>query len=184
MRKHSKVIAAGMVAIATLGLGGVNAAWTDSASTEVQDLSTGSGTISLSAGDLRDTISSSEADLVPGDVVTRTVTVKSDTTYTLATVAMSVVATGDEELLDGSGNSVGQLLAKVTRTGDDTVLFNGAAKDMAAANIGGAVLGGAGAETELEVEITFPATAENEYKGKAAHFDYTFTATQRAGQAR
>lgn len=189
---RKKLVAAGAASLFGLGaFAGVGqfATWTDSVSTEAQNLTAGTGTISLSDGNLRQSVNSSASDIVPGDVITREVTVLSTTSYDLATVALDVDVTGDTELLDGTPNAAAALQAKVERLDGsgavEATLFDGAAKDMASANIGGAVLTAAGvSETDLRVTITFPSTADNAAKGKAAHFVYNFIATQRAGMAR
>lgn len=182
MHKHLKVAVAGALVLSLAGLGGVSSVWTEQASTEVQNLETGSGALSLSDGDLRTTAESSATDLVPGDIVTRTVTVKSDTTYALSKVALNITKTGDAELLDGTPNAVAALQMEITNAAND-VLYSGAAKDAAVADIGGNVLNGGGGETALTVKITFPASSDNASKAKSAHFTYVFTGTQRDGVA-
>lgn len=174
----SVALVAGAAVVAGLGTFG---AWTSSTAAEQQ---VDAGKIELT-DDKNGTLSAPVADVLPGDTIDRTITLtRAEDSEKFASVALNRAAPVSSELVtdtnglkvtidlvnDGQGavNLVNNqpLVGNTDNLTQVTQLLNN------------------GQDAKLRIRFSLPENAPNTLQGKSATAKFTFTALQRAGQAR
>ncbi len=173
LRNALAVFALGLLALAAM-TGGTNAGFT--ATTMNPSNVLGTATLSLTndkpnAGDLV-----SVTNLVPGDTVSRAVTITNTGTAPF-TYGGAAVNTGASSVL--WTDAVKGIQVSVKRGA--TSLYSGALKDLAIA--ASATIAPLSTDT-LTFGFSLPATADNTFQGLTQTFTITYTATQLPGSAR
>lgn len=197
-RTNKLLLTLGSVGVAASIAGaGTWATFTDT-DTATQDVS--AGTVALNLGTT--SFSTAIDDLAPGDTVQKAFTMDNDGSLDFGQVELVSTtdnATGDDrDLFDGSPAPADALQVKVERcdagwtvgTGGLLECADGALAVLAETEASGAsgVLSNlaleAGASNDLVATYWLPVNADNEVQGDSGTLTFTFTATQRAGQAR
>ncbi|MBJ7452194.1 MAG: hypothetical protein JHC71_08940 [Blastococcus sp.] len=176
-------------AAAVAGMGTFGS-FTDSTTPVATTISSGTVSIDLTKAS---TLDFAAADLIPGDSVTRTYTLKNDGSSDLGTVNLASAATTSSILTSDAVNglqlSVKSCAVAWTQTGNAFTCGSGEKALLApvpAVNNG--TLNGpaalvAGKSDNLAITYALPVGAGNEFQGKQAAFSLTFTATQRTAPA-
>ncbi|MBU6423875.1 MAG: M73 family metallopeptidase, partial [Chloroflexi bacterium] len=172
LRNALAVFALGLLALAAM-TGGTNAGFT--ATTMNPSNVLGTATLSLTndkpnAGDLV-----SVTNLVPGDTVSRTVTITNTGTVGFTYVAAAVPEI-NSVLWTDSGNGL-----QVTAKRGATVLYTGALKGLA---IPASTTIAPSAIDSLTFDFSLPSSGDNTLQGITQKFTITYTATQLPGSAR
>ncbi len=150
-----------------------------------------SGTVSIDLAKAS-TLEFTAGDLIPGDSVTRTFTLKNDGSSDLGSISLASTATTSSVLTTnqtlGLQLAVKSCAVPYTQSGNsfscasgEKTLLSGAAVNNVALN-GPASLA-AGKSDNLAISYSLPLSAGNEFQGKQAAFSLTFTATQRTAPA-
>lgn len=176
-------------AAAVAGMGTFGS-FTDSTTPVATTISSGTVSIDLTKAS---TLDFAAADLIPGDSVTRTYTLKNDGSSDLGTVNLASAATTSSILTSDAVNglqlSVRSCAVAWTQTGnaftcgsgEKTLLASGAAVKTAPLTAPASLT--AGGFDNLAITYALPLAAGNEFQGKQAAFSLTFTATQRTAPA-
>jgi hypothetical protein len=176
-------------AAAVAGMGTFGS-FTDSTTPVATTISSGTVSIDLTKAS---TLDFAAADLIPGDSVTRTFTLKNDGSSALGTVDLASVATTGSilttDLVNGLQLSVKSCPVAWTQSGNSftcasgekTLLVSGPAVRTGTLNGPASLV--AGQSDNLAISYALPTTAGNEFQGKQAAFSLTFTATQRTAPA-
>ncbi|TYP82797.1 TasA family protein [Blastococcus xanthinilyticus] len=180
-------------AAAVAGMGTFGS-FTDSTSV---DTTITSGTVSIDLTQPAAAIPVTTAGFVPGDSLTRAVTLKNDGNTGLASVGLSATNTTSSVLTNGTANGL-QLTVKScdvawVQGGTDAARTYTCASGekqlstgpvLAAANLGALKSLSAGGSDNLVFSISLPTAADNAFQGKTATLRLTFTGTQATGTAR
>ncbi|WP_240371780.1 CalY family protein [Anoxybacteroides rupiense] len=152
-------------------LGETNALFTDEATSPNNHLTTATLDVSVSPAPIFNV-----SNLVPGDVVVRTVTVQNDGTVPFS---YSIQASSNNSLL-WTDQTNGLQLSIVDGT---TTYFNGAISDL---NVhqGPNLLLPPGEKDDLQFTISFPVTADNTFQNLAETIVFTIQAIQLPGTSR
>ncbi|NEK59162.1 hypothetical protein GCU56_22885 [Geodermatophilus sabuli] len=180
-------------AVAGLGTFGT---FTDSTTPISAEVKAGSVDIDLAQGAV--TIPATTADFVPGDSLSRTVTLSNKGTSALSMVSLGVTAPVSSVLNTDITNGL-QLTLKSctvawtqggTATAPTYTCVGGTEKTFGAGPVVGTFgmaaansLNPAGVD-HLVFTVTLPTTADNTFQGKTSKLELTFSGTQRAGTAR
>ncbi len=151
-----------------------------------------SGTVSIDLAKAS-TLDFAATDLIPGDSVTRTYTLKNDGSSDLGTISLTSAATTSSILTTDVTNGL-QLSVKscpvawtqsgnsfTCASGEKTLLSSGPAVSTGTLNAPASLA--AGKSDNLAITYALPTAAGNEFQGKQAAFSLTFTATQRTAPA-
>jgi hypothetical protein len=169
---------------------GTFGSFTDSTTPVATTISSGTVSIDLTKAS---TLDFAAADLIPGDSVTRTYTLKNDGSSDLGTINLASAATTSSILTSDAVNglqlSVRSCAVAWTETGnaftcgsgEKTLLASGAAVRTAPLTAPASLT--AGQSDNLAITYALPLAAGNEFQGKQAAFSLTFTATQRTAPA-
>ncbi|RBY75578.1 hypothetical protein DQ239_15950 [Blastococcus sp. TF02-09] len=151
-----------------------------------------SGTVSIDLAKAS-TLDFAAADLIPGDSVTRTYTLKNDGSSDLGTISLASAATTSSvlttDVINGLQLSVRSCPVAWTQSGnaftcasgEKTLLTSGPAVSTGTLNAPASLV--AGKSDNLAMTYALPLSAGNEFQGKQAAFSLTFTATQRTAPA-
>jgi hypothetical protein len=151
-----------------------------------------SGTVSIDLAKAS-TLDFAAADLIPGDSVTRTFTLKNDGSSDLGTINLGSAATTSSilttDVVNGLQLSVRSCAVAWTQSGngftcasdEKTLLAPVAAVNNGTLNAPASLV--AGQSDNLAISYGLPVSAGNEFQGKKAAFSLTFTATQRTAPA-
>lgn len=180
-------------AAAVAGLGTFGS-FTDSTSV---DTTISSGTVSIDLTQPAAAIPVTTANFVPGDSLTRAVTLKNDGSTGLASVGISATDATSSVLTDGTANGL-QLTVRscdvawvqggtetartYTCSSGEKQLSTGPV--LKAADLPGLKSLTAGGSDHLVFSISLPTAADNAFQGKTATLRLTFTGTQATGTAR
>ncbi|MDT0278130.1 TasA family protein [Blastococcus goldschmidtiae] len=175
-------------AAAVAGMGTFGS-FTDSTTPVATTISSGTVSIDLAQASTLDFVA---GDLIPGDSVTRTFTLKNDGGSDLASINLASVATTSSVLTTDTTNGL-QLAVKscpvawtqsgtsfTCASGEQTLLSGSAVNNRALTAPASLV---AGQSDNLAISYSLPTSAGNEFQGKQAAFSLTFTATQRTAPA-
>ncbi|MDP5182289.1 TasA family protein [Blastococcus sp. BMG 814] len=177
-------------AAAVAGLGTFGS-FTDSTSV---DTTISSGRVSI---DLTEPVAIpvTTAGFVPGDVLTRPVTLVNDGDTALGAVNLSATAAASSVLTSDAAKGLqltlkscpvawtqGSTASTWTCAGGETTLGSGAV--LAPIALGAVNSLNVGGTDHLAFSISLPTTADNAFQGKTAALTLTFTGTQRSGTAR
>lgn len=168
--------------------------FTDSTSV---DTTISSGTVSIDLTQPAAAIPVTTAGFVPGDSLTRAVTLKNDGSTGLASVGISATDSSSSVLTNGTANGL-QLTVKScdvpwTQGGTEAARTYTCASGekqlstgpvLKAVDLPGLKSMTAGASDHLVFSISLPTAAGNDFQGKTATLRLTFTGTQAAGTAR
>ncbi|MCF6745798.1 hypothetical protein E9529_16240 [Blastococcus sp. KM273128] len=168
--------------------------FTDSTSV---DTTISSGTVSIDLTQPAAAIPVTTAGFVPGDSLTRAVTLKNDGSTGLASVGISATDSSSSVLTNGTANGL-QLTVKScdvpwTQGGTEAARTYTCASGekqlssgpvLKAVDLPGLKSMTAGASDHLVFSISLPTAAGNDFQGKTATLKLTFTGTQAAGTAR
>ena len=176
-------------AAAVAGMGTFGS-FTDSTTPVATTINSGTVSIDLTKAS---TLDFAAGDLIPGDSVTRTFTLKNDGSSDLGTINLASAATTASILTTDAVNGL-QLSVKscavawtqsgnsfTCGSGEKTLLAPGAAVKTAPLNAPASLA--AGQSDNLAISYALPLAAGNEFQGKQAAFSLTFTATQRTAPA-
>lgn len=176
-------------AAAVAGMGTFGS-FTDSTTPVATTISSGTVSIDLAKAS---TLEFAAGDLIPGDSVTRTFTLKNDGGSNLASINLASVATTSSILTSDTANGL-QLAVKscpvawtqsgnsfTCASGEKTLLTSGPAVTNGALDAPASLV--AGKSDNLAISYSLPNSAGNEFQGKQAAFSLTFTATQRTAPA-
>jgi hypothetical protein len=151
-----------------------------------------SGTVSIDLAKAS-TLDFAAADLIPGDSVTRTFTLKNDGSSDLGTINLGSAATTSSilttDVVNGLQLSVRSCAVAWTQSGNGFTCASGEKTllaPVAAVNNGTLTAPAslvAGQSDNLAISYGLPVSAGNEFQGKKAAFSLTFTATQRTAPA-
>jgi hypothetical protein len=166
------VAAIGLLAVAALA-GGTSASFT--ATTVSPSNLLGTATLSLTNDKPNEGDLVSVSNLVPGDTVTRTVTITNT-----GTVGFTYTASATNVNTSVLWTDTAKGLQVEAKRGA-TSLYGGALKNLAIP--ASATIAPAAADT-LTFVFSLPATADNSFQGLSQTFTVTYTATQLAGTAR
>lgn len=183
IRNYKKFTKLGALTLVSLLLtSGVSAVFTDSVSTQTQNLDTGTGGIELTAGDLEASATSSVEDLVPGDTVTRDVVVTNTASYDFSKVSMSVADSEPSTPLTSSSEGLRMTVERENSPNNWSIIYGpGSSVGNVISDIGGNVLL-AGQSTHLRITQHFVGPDNGKLlKDKSAKLTYTFNALQRTG---
>lgn len=175
---------------------GAFALFTDTQSVSQAD-STGTVTLAdISANAVNNRLSVGATNLAAGDTIQRSVNVKNTGTITLASVTLSTSATTSSLLDTDTSNGLQMVIEKCnvawTETGGPPYTYTcGGTTNSVVASTPVVVTNQAlsnlsltgGADNFLRVTLTLPSAAPNTLQNKSSTIQYSFTATQRAGQA-
>ncbi len=175
-------------AAAVAGMGTFGS-FTDSTTPVATTISSGTVSIDLAKAS---TLDFAAGDLIPGDSVTRTFTLKNDGGSDLASINLASVATTSSILTtdptDGLQLAVRSCPVAWTQNGTsftcasgEKTLLTGSAVSNRALTAPAALV--AGKSDNLAISYSLPTDAGNEFQGKQAAFSLTFTATQRTAPA-
>jgi hypothetical protein len=175
-------------AAAVAGMGTFGS-FTDSTTPVATTISSGTVSIDLAKASTLDFVA---GDLIPGDSVTRTFTLKNDGSSDLGSVRLASVATAPSILTTDTTNGL-QLAVKscavawtqsgtsfTCASGEKTLLSGSAVRSSDLTAPASLVAGGS---DNLAITYSLPTAAGNEFQGKQAAFSLTFTATQRTAPA-
>jgi hypothetical protein len=199
-KKSLAIVAVGAVAAGALGVG-VAAQFTESASTGVNSITAATGKMTL-GGDINTGVI--VTDVVPGDTVTRTLTVNNsvDTTGLGYTWEKATISLDYRASAAGSNNNgiaptkfeegANPLTVAILDLGADGALGGGDDQSVSGTSVVGDqaavnIMRNAtdrwipGTTRTYQVALTFPTAANNGYEGASAEFVYTVNATQRGG---
>lgn len=176
-------------AAAVAGLGTFGG-FTDSTTPVATTINSGTVSIDLAKAS---TLDFAAADLIPGDSVTRTFTLKNDGSSDLGTINLGSAATTSSilttDVVNGLQLSVRSCAVAWTQSGnaftcasgEKTLLAPVAAVNNGTLNAPASLV--AGQSDNLAISYGLPVSAGNEFQGKKAAFSLTFTATQRTAPA-
>lgn len=190
-----KVGLTALLLLGTFGFAGLGtfAEFTDSTTAQEQQIT--NGTVDIDVADPT-TVTAGVTDFAPGDWAERTVTLANAGTLDLSDVTLTVTAAGSNLLTTDATNglqvevrecdqawALDNVNKVYTCAGTETVVGSGAAlrTDAPAVTAGSGVLT-AGGTAHLVVRVDLPTTADNTFQGLGETLNYTFTATQRAGE--
>lgn len=175
-------------AAAVAGMGTFGS-FTDSTTPVATTINSGTLSIDLTKAS---TLDFTAADLIPGDSVTRTFTLKNDGSSDLGSINLASVATTASVLTTDAVNGL-QLAVKScpvawTESGTSFTCASGEKTLLSGAGVTNTPLNGpaslvAGQSDNLAISFSLPTAAGNEFQGKQAAFSLTFTATQRTAPA-
>ena len=176
-------------AAAVAGMGTFGS-FTDSTTPVATTINSGTVSIDLTKAS---TLDFAATDLIPGDSVTRTYTLKNDGTSDLGSVMLASAATTSSVLTTDAVNGL-QLSVKscpvawtqagtsfTCAAGETILLAPRAAVSTGTLNAPASLV--AGQADNLAITYALPLSAGNEFQGKQAAFSLTFTATQRTAPA-
>ncbi|SDF18909.1 Camelysin metallo-endopeptidase [Blastococcus aurantiacus] len=176
-------------AAAVAGMGTFGS-FTDSTTPVATTINSGTVSIDLTKAS---TLEFSAAELIPGDSVTRTFTLKNDGSSDLGSIMLASAATTSSILTTDATNGL-QLSVKscpvawtqsgnsfTCASGEKTLLASGPAVNNKVLDAPASL--GAGKSDNLAISYALPVSAGNEFQGKQAAFSLTFTATQRTAPA-
>jgi hypothetical protein len=176
-------------AAAVAGMGTFGS-FTDSTTPVATTISSGTVSIDLAKAS---TLDFAATDLIPGDSVTRTYTLKNDGSSDLGTINLASAATTSSILTTDAVNGL-QLSVKscavawtqsgnafTCSSGEKTLLASGPAVKTAPLTAPASLV--AGGFDNLAITYALPVAADNQFQGKQAAFSLTFTATQRTAPA-
>ena len=175
-------------AAAVAGMGTFGS-FTDSTTPVATTINSGTVSIDLTKAS---TLDFSAGDLIPGDSVTRTFTLKNDGSSDLGTISLASAATASSILttdaINGLQLSVKSCPVAWTQTGNAFTCASGEKTLLAGPAVTTGALNGpasivAGRSDNLAISYALPVSAGNEFQGKQAAFSLTFTATQRTAPA-
>ena len=191
-RKVLGSLAVSGTAAAVAGLGTLGT-FTDSTTPIATQLTT--GTVSIDLAQPATPIPATTTGLLPGDTLTRTVTLTNDGNSPLSTVALGVAATTPSILTTDTTHGLQLALASCslpwtqatpaptyTCPGTTTTLGTGPAVGTRTLDAPAALTPG-GAE-HLLLTLSLPTTADNTFQAKTATLALTFSGVQRAAAAR
>ena len=176
-------------AAAVAGMGTFGS-FTDSTTPVATTINSGTVSIDLTKAS---TLEFAATDLIPGDSVTRTYTLKNDGSSDLGSVMLASAATTSSVLTTDAVNglqlSVRSCAVACTQSGnaftcssgEKTLLVSGASVRTGTLNGPASLV--AGQSDNLAITYALPTAAGNEFQGKQAAFSLTFTATQRTAPA-
>jgi len=176
-------------AAAVAGMGTFGS-FTDSTTPVATTISSGTVSIDLTKAS---TLDFAATDLIPGDSVTRTFTLKNDGSSDLGSINLASAATTSSILTTDGINGL-QLSVKscavawtqsgnsfTCASGEKTLLASVPAVNNGTLNAPAALV--AGKSDNLAISYALPVGAGNDFQGKQAAFSLTFTATQRTAPA-
>jgi hypothetical protein len=176
-------------AAAVAGMGTFGS-FTDSTTPVATTISSGTVSIDLAKAS---TLDFAATDLIPGDSVTRTYTLKNDGSSDLGTINLASAATTSSILTTDAVNGL-QLSVKscavawtqsgnafTCSSGEKTLLAPVPAVNNGTLNAPASLV--AGKSDNLAITYALPVAADNQFQGKQAAFSLTFTATQRTAPA-
>ena len=175
-------------AAAVAGMGTFGS-FTDSTTPVATTINSGTVSIDLTKAS---TLDFSAGDLIPGDSVTRTFTLKNDGSSDLGTISLASAATASSILttdaINGLQLSVKSCPVAWTQTGNAFTCASGEKTLLAGPAVTTLGLNGpaslvAGKSDNLAISYALPLSAGNDFQGKQAAFSLTFTATQRTAPA-
>lgn len=176
--------AIGLFAAALIGTGGLYATFTDSTSTEAQDLNTADGSIEFTSGSLVHTVDSSVQDLVPGDSVSRDVVLHNGASYDFSTIRLDVADSTSGAPFTSNPEGLSLKIEREDSPGNWSVIYgpstptgNGLMADID----GPAKVADGSDHLRFTMAFEGPDTSKS-LKGAQASIVYTFTATQRDGE--
>jgi len=176
-------------AAAVAGMGTFGS-FTDSTTPVATTINSGTVSIDLTKAS---TLDFAATDLIPGDSVTRTFTLKNDGSSDLGTINLASAATASSvlttDLVNGLQLSVKSCPVAWTQSGnsftcasgEQTLLASGPAVRNSTLNGPASLV--AGRSDNLAISYALPLAAGNEFQNKQAAFSLTFTATQRTAPA-
>jgi predicted ribosomally synthesized peptide with SipW-like signal peptide len=189
----------------TLALLGITAALTSLGAfalfTDTQAVSqnVASGTVSLApigTNGVNNRLSVGASNIAAGDTIQRTVNVQNTGSIALSSVQLATTATTSSSLDTDATNGLQMVIDKCsvawTETGGPpyTYTCGGTTTSVLASSpviVGASTLNNvtltAGANNFLRVTLTLPSSAPNSMQNQSSTIQYSFTATQRAGQA-
>lgn len=189
----SAVLVAGAAGAAGLGTFGSFTSSTSASAT------VGSGTVAIAVGSdgAANRLSVPASGIVPGDTVSRAVTLSNTGNQALAGITLTSAATTSSKLDTDTTNGLQLSISSCTTPWVEanapkyTYTCNGTTKsvlaarpvvgsNMALTNLGSLT---AGASDNLVLTLTFPATADNTMQNQSSVIGFTFTGTQRAAAA-
>jgi hypothetical protein len=171
-------------AVAGLGTFGT---FSDSA-TPVENATVGTSTLSIDATQ-QGTLGLNIADLIPGDSITRAVTLKNDGKLPLGSVSVATMASGSTKLASGLQLALKSCPVAWTQSGNTFNCASGV-KTLATGSLNqnvelaGAASLAAGGTDYIAYTITLPTGADNTFQNQSASLTMTFTGTQQTGTAR
>jgi predicted ribosomally synthesized peptide with SipW-like signal peptide len=191
------VLSAGLLALLAGVVGmGAFALFTDTQSVSQAD-TTGTVTLAdISVNAANNRLSVGASNLAAGDTIQRTVNVKNTGTITLSTITLTTSATTSSVLDTDATNGLQMVIDKCsqawTETGGPpyTYTCGGSTNSVVAStpvlvtnqSLANVSLTG-GADNFLRVTLSLASSAGTPLEGKSSTIQYSFTATQRAGQA-
>ncbi|HEV7211371.1 MAG TPA: TasA family protein [Blastococcus sp.] len=156
-----------------------------------------SGTVSISASQPGFTMPVTTSNFVPGDSMTRAITLTNNGGSPLGSIGLASTATASSILTTDTGNGL-QLAVKecsvpwtqggtstaatYTCSGTTTTIVSGPAVNNVTLPNANALVGGG--TDYLTVAVSLPASADNTFQGKSATLNLTFTGVQATGGAR
>ncbi|WP_166509590.1 TasA family protein [Blastococcus sp. TF02-8] len=171
-------------AVAGLGTFGT---FSDSA-TPVDNATVSTGTLGIDAVQ-QGSLGLNVTGLVPGDSITRAITLKNDGQLPLGKVSVSVTGTGSAVLTNGLTLALKSCPVAWTQSGNtfscasgEKVLGSGALT--ANYDLAGAASLIPNGTDYIAYTVTLPTTADNSFQGQSAALKMTFTGTQLTGSAR
>ncbi|MGY1602515.1 TasA family protein [Geodermatophilus sp. SYSU D00815] len=192
----SLAIAGTAAAVAGLGTFGT---FTDSTTPVATTVQTGTLDINLNQPNGAYSIPVTTSNFVPGDSITRAVTLSNDGSTQLSSVTLTSVATGATSVLTTDTVKGLQLAVKActvawtqggsesapsyTCSGTERSLYAGPAAGVSTQLSNPASLNPGGVD-HLVFSISLPTAADNTFQGKSASLSLTFTGTQRAAAAK
>ena len=189
-------VIAAAAAVAGLGTFGT---FTDSTTPVATTVQTGTLDINLNTPAGGYAIPVTTSNFVPGDSITRAVTLSNDGTSALSSVTLASVSTGaSSNLVTDTVNGL-QLSVKAcsvawtvggtaaapayTCSGTERSMYTGPAAGVTSVLSTPASLNPAGVD-HLTFSVALPTSADNTFQGKSASLSLTFTGTQRAAAAK
>ncbi|TFV52732.1 TasA family protein [Blastococcus sp. TF02A_35] len=177
-------------AVAGLGTFGT---FTDSA-TPVQNATVDSGTLSISAT-RGDSLPLNVANLVPGDTITRAITIKNDGNLPLGSVSLAATAAAPASILTTDATNGLQMAVKScavawTPGANNTLTCSSGERSISTGQIIrnvdlGAVASLAANGTDyIAYTVSLPLSADNTFQGKSAALTLTVTGAQKTGTTR
>lgn len=183
MTRYVRHLSFPLILLLVLSLLGLNATYTEKATTEQQNFNTAYGQLEITGGDLPFTVTSSAYNMVPGDEVQKDIVLHNAATYSFATVNMSVEDFATNDLFASHPEGLQLTVERESYNGSgvwNKIYGPAAAKgNDLIANIGGDVLD-PGGYTHLRVTQKFVGEDNaGVLKAKEASLKYIFTGTAR-----